>query len=137
MRRPVVLTLALLALAGCGGGDPEVEEIGFDTEGDQGSATFAPQDEPGDAGPPRVENPQPQRGSARSVFAHSCGTCHTLAAAGTDSRIGPDLDSLRPTAARVRAAIENGAGNIMPANLLVPRDARRVARFVAEATRGR
>jgi mono/diheme cytochrome c family protein len=135
MRRRAVVGLALVALAGCGGGDPEVEEIGFDTDGDQGTATFSPQEEQGDAGPPRVENPQAQRGSARSVFTHTCGTCHTLEAAGTDSRIGPDLDRLRPTAAQVRAAIENGAGNIMPANLLVPRDARRVARFVAEATR--
>lgn len=137
MRRRAGLALAafVLALAGCGGGEPEVEEIGFDTDGDQGAATFAPREEPGDAGPPRVGNPQPRRGSARSVFAQTCGTCHTLTAAGTDSRIGPDLDSLRPTAARVRAAIENGAGTIMPANLLVPRDARRVARFVAQATR--
>ena len=137
MRRvATLLAAAALALAGCGGDDPEVEEIGFDT-GDQGTATFTPQEEEGDPGPPRVENPQPQRGSARSVFEHTCGSCHTLEAAGTDSRIGPNLDELGPDSARVRAAIRNGAGNIMPANLLVPRDARRVARFVAEAARGR
>lgn len=134
-RLATLLTALALAAAGCGDSGPEVEEIGFDT-GDGGTATFSPREEEGDAGPPRVGNPQPQRGSARSVFEHTCGSCHTLAAAGTDSRIGPNLDELRPAAARVEAAIRNGAGNIMPSNLLVPRDARRVARFVARAAGG-
>ena len=28
------------------------------------------------------------------MFATNCGTCHTLAAAGTDGVVGPDLDEL-------------------------------------------
>ena len=48
------------------------------------------------------------------VFATSgCGGCHTLNAAGSNGRIGPNLDELRPTAAAVRAKVEMGGG-VMP-----------------------
>jgi mono/diheme cytochrome c family protein len=72
----------------------------------------------------------------RELFAANCGTCHTLAAAGTSGRVGPNLDQLRPPKALVLNAIALGRakGNgQMPALLLVGRDAGDVASFVAAA----
>ena len=65
------------------------------------------------------------------LFADRCGSCHTLAAAGTHGQVGPDLDKLRPSAATVLTAIENGPG-VMPDGLVHGADARAVARTVAE-----
>lgn len=100
----------------------------------QTTATFVPK-EATSAGPPRILDPQPQPGKARDVFRGSCGSCHALAAAGADGFVGPSLDDLMPTASQVELAIRNGGAKneVMPANLLVPRDARRVARYVARA----
>lgn len=43
-----------------------------------------------------------------------CGTCHTLADAGTTGELGPVLDTLKPSASRVATAVTNGIG-VMPA----------------------
>ena len=32
--------------------------------------------------------------ASKDLFATNCGTCHTLAAAGTDGVVGPNLDQL-------------------------------------------
>lgn len=72
--------------------------------------------------------------SARDLFAHACGTCHTLRAAGAGAGIGPNLDRVRPhlTARRVRDQIRTGTfDSAMPPNLLLGRDADRVAQYVA------
>src|SRR5207244_8549132 len=42
---------------------------------------------------------------ARRLFAVYCGICHTLADAGVTGDVGPNLDRLAPTRARVLAAI--------------------------------
>ena len=68
----------------------------------------------------------------KEVFAHTCGTCHTLRAAGVKGIIGPDLDKAVLTTAKVRAMIRTGSlDTVMPKNLLVGKDADRVARYVA------
>ena len=123
-----VAVLITVVVAGCGGGGAETQEIGFGS----GTSTFEPEPDLGSPGPPRVEHPLPQRGSAEKVFADNCGTCHTLRAAGTDARVGPNLDRLAPSTARVVRAIRNGGSGrgVMPANLLTRRDARRVAAYV-------
>lgn len=72
--------------------------------------------------------------SARSLFLHTCATCHTLAAAGATGGIGPNLDEVRPTRERVRTMIQNGAiSGAMPAGLLTGDDAERVAAYVSSA----
>src|SRR5690606_19849442 len=43
-----------------------------------------------------------------------CGICHTLAAAGAEGAVGPDLDALQPSREQVRLAVSGGVG-IMPA----------------------
>lgn len=70
----------------------------------------------------------------RKLFTQNCGTCHTLAAAETSGRVGPNLDQLRPPEKLVIDAIgkgrARGAGQ-MPSQLLVGKEAEDVASFVA------
>jgi mono/diheme cytochrome c family protein len=83
---------------------------------------------------------------ARLLFQTNCGSCHTLARAGTDGVVGPDLDQrLAPngpsegdavagTASRVSFAIKNGCCSkpyAMPAGILQGSQADIVADFVA------
>ena len=126
-----LLVLAAVALAACGGDDGA-------SGGAQTTATFVPKGTSGTADPPRVLNPQPYEGTTREVFAEACGSCHTLRAAGANGFVGPDLDELRPSAEQVRQAIRTGGArnDVMPSNLLVPRDARRVAAYVARTAGG-
>ena len=86
----------------------------------------------------------------RDIFATNCGTCHTLAAGGTDGVVGPNLDELiggtpaseEPSAedkltaynsnyTRVLAAVTCGLGGRMPTGILQGSDAEEVAGFVA------
>jgi mono/diheme cytochrome c family protein len=69
----------------------------------------------------------------KEVFSHTCGTCHTLRRAGVKGIIGPDLDRAVLTQREVREMIRTGSlDTTMPRNLLVSRDADRVAKYVAE-----
>ena len=65
-----------------------------------------------------------------------CGACHTLADAGTEGLVGPNLDSLKPDAATVEAAVSGGVG-AMPAyeNKLSGEEIRQLATYLEEATR--
>ena len=69
----------------------------------------------------------------KQIFTQSCGTCHTLADAGTDGQVGPVLDDLKPDKARVENAIKNGgAGSgAMPANIVTGTEAEAVATYVS------
>jgi mono/diheme cytochrome c family protein len=63
--------------------------------------------------------------------------CHTLRAARVTGLVGPDLDAVRPSEARVRRAIRNGSiDGVMQPGLLRGEDARSVAAYVARAARG-
>ena len=74
---------------------------------------------------------------AKQLFQTNCGACHTLARAGTDGIVGPNLDDLlgqgTPEAneQRVENAIQNGIAGRMPAGILQGEDAQQVANFVA------
>jgi mono/diheme cytochrome c family protein len=71
----------------------------------------------------------------RDLFVTNCGACHTLAAAGTDGVVGPDLDHLLGVIPnqkeRVLAAIEHGVEGRMPAGILQGGQADQVADFVS------
>ena len=92
--------------------------------------------------------------AAKESFAINCGACHTLAAAGTDGVVGPNLDEILPTQiappegtpeevadanqqaydgvySRVLNAVECGLAGRMPAGILQGEDAQEVAGFVA------
>lgn len=64
-----------------------------------------------------------------------CGTCHTLAEAGSSGPIGPVLDDLKPDAARVEAAVRNGVGVMPPyEGKLTDEQIKAVAAYVAQAS---
>ncbi len=82
--------------------------------------------------------PQDLSGPGRDAFVTSCGACHTLGDAGTDSSVGPNLDNLTPNAQAVQDAIANGGAGtgMMPPNLLSGDAAQQVADYIAAATGG-
>jgi mono/diheme cytochrome c family protein len=79
----------------------------------------------------------------KDLFVNNCGSCHTLAAAGTQGVVGPDLDDLLvPTGVndsgvfegnytRVLGAVECGRGGRMPKGILLDEEAQQVSAFVA------
>ena len=97
--------------------------------GEQSSA------DPTTAAPPlpfQSEQEAAQGQPTKDVFAHTCGTCHTLRRANVKGIIGPDLDKVVLTTAGVREMIRTGSlDTVMPRNLLVGEDADRVAAYVA------
>ena len=74
--------------------------------------------------------------AGKTVFANAgCGGCHTLKAAGSNGAVGPNLDQLKPDAARVAHQVEVGGGP-MPSfkATLSPKQIQDVAAFVATST---
>ena len=76
--------------------------------------------------------PQEQRGKA--LFVRTCGSCHTLAEAGTSGSEGPSLDDHPWRAVTLEEVIASGPG-LMPAGLLAGADARAVSTYVQAVTR--
>ena len=110
----VVLALLVVAAAGCGGDDDD----------DGGAATTA------------ATTAETTEGGAdgAAVFASNCGTCHTLAAAGSDGTTGPNLDDLMPDEETVEAQVRSGGGG-MPAfeGQLSDAEIEAVATYVSES----
>lgn len=92
-------------------------------------------------------NADPQRG--RMLFKQKCGTCHTLAQAGTTAQVGPNLDDAFAAARAngndsdtvegvVKAQVENPRPNngnasvSMPAEIVSGQDLDDVAAYVGE-----
>ncbi len=88
----------------------------------------------------------PAEKSGREIFAFRCGLCHTLAAANTIGKVGPNLDQLKPVYSLVLNTINNGClqtppspssstsclgYGTMPAGIIQGRQAQDVAAFVA------
>ena len=46
----------------------------------------------------------------KSIFAANCGSCHTLADAGTSGAVGPNLDDAKPPKELVVKRVTNGQG---------------------------
>lgn len=73
--------------------------------------------------------------TGRAIFrAADCAQCHTLEAAGATGDVGPNLDSLKPPAAKVRSQVEHGGG-VMPSyeGKLTAAQINAVANFVASS----
>lgn len=75
--------------------------------------------------------------AGQAVFVANCGSCHTLADAGTGGAVGPNLDSLAPSADRVESQVRNGGG-AMPAfeGVLTDEEIAEVSAYVAAAAGG-
>jgi mono/diheme cytochrome c family protein len=52
--------------------------------------------------------------AGKTVFTDNCGSCHTLADAGTAGNTGPNLDDLQPSFETVQQQVTSGGG-AMPA----------------------
>lgn len=75
-----------------------------------------------------------QEQDGRVVFGERCGSCHTLAAARADGKVGPNLDAMMPTEGLVADAVERGrqrGSGTMPAGIVQGEDVAAVAAFVA------
>jgi mono/diheme cytochrome c family protein len=74
-------------------------------------------------------------GPAGEIFTQNCGTCHTLAAAGTTGTVGPNLDQLKPSESTVEKQVTDGGG-AMPAfgktKILTAKEIKEVSKFVSE-----
>src|SRR3954452_19790563 len=123
MRRTLVPALAAAALlaAGCGGSDNSEKKP---TPGGGQGATSTN----GGGGNKGTETAS----SGKQLFAGTCGSCHTLKAAGTKGTFGPNLDQLKPSKATVLNQIAHGGGG-MPAGLLKGKQAETVATYVSSA----
>jgi cytochrome c6 len=116
--------IAVGALGACGTTDDEGEDL--DQATDEARTT------PNEQQPEAPLSASEQRGS--DLFVQTCGSCHTLEAAGTTGQVGPNLDELQADRARVLKAIEAGGtgSGTMPAGLYEGKDAQDVATFVAD-----
>jgi cbb3-type cytochrome c oxidase subunit III len=72
--------------------------------------------------------------SGKDIFSANCGSCHTLADAGTSGTTGPNLDELKPALATVQHQVING-GSIMPAfkGQLTDAQIKAVAKYVSSS----
>ena len=75
-----------------------------------------------------------QERHGRALFVRTCGTCHTLAEAGTHGTTGPDLDVHPWRAVYISETIADGPG-LMPAGLLGSADANAVAAYLEAVTK--
>ena len=68
----------------------------------------------------------------KAVFADTCGSCHTLSAAGTSGTTGPNLDDVSLDAGAIESIVRDGRGG-MPAlgDQLSDDEVTAVADFVA------
>jgi cytochrome c6 len=75
--------------------------------------------------------------SGAQVFSSNCAGCHTLKAAGSSGTTGPNLDSLKPSAATVAAIVRSGAG-VMPSfsSRLSGAEIQAVAQYVSSSAGG-
>jgi uncharacterized cupredoxin-like copper-binding protein/cytochrome c551/c552 len=92
---------------------------------------------------PTTTGPEPLQGdpvAGKAVFLkNGCSSCHTLAAAGANGNIGPNLDLAKPTQELVRFYVTNGGGAggaVMPPFTLSATDLNNLAAFVYQSTHG-
>jgi cytochrome c oxidase subunit II len=68
--------------------------------------------EPGETEPAETEGEG--AAAAREVFVTNCGSCHTLAKAGTSGQVGPPLDGLTLDQEAIEQQIRQGGGGMPP-----------------------
>jgi mono/diheme cytochrome c family protein len=141
----LVLALAgAVVVAGCGGSSsssesttteeaaPPAEETEEEPAEEEAEPEEAPAEEKGEEEAGAGESAMLAEG--KTVFTTNCGSCHTLKEAGTSGEIGPNLDELEPSLARVEHQVINGGGP-MPAfgneGILKSNEIKAVATYVS------
>ena len=93
---------------------------------------------PGESAPP-AEGAQGDAAAGKDIFVNvaGCGSCHTLADAGTTGAVGPNLDDAQPDHDLVVDRVTNGAG-VMPSfqGTLSEQQIQDVAAYVVQASSG-
>lgn len=68
-------------------------------------------------------------------FEPNCGSCHTLADAGTSGTIGPNLDQAKPSLQKAITQITNGGGGMPPfKGRLTEKQIRALAQYLVRVT---
>jgi mono/diheme cytochrome c family protein len=139
MRRIALALMAVVfvfGLAACGG-EEEASPEPEDTTG-----TITTTDTETTDGETTTDGEQPAEGDAaagKEVFLGSagCGSCHTLADAGTSGTIGPNLDDAQPSFELAVDRVTNGQG-AMPSfsDQLSEQEIANVAAYVSSAAGG-
>lgn len=127
-RSLLVLPVVLLLLAAACGGEKTVTPAPETVVG-----TIAQETE---EAPVAEAEGDPEAG--KDVFASAgCGSCHTLADAGSSGTVGPNLDDSQPDRELVIDRVTNGMG-VMPAfkGQLTDEQIANVAAYVVQATQG-
>jgi mono/diheme cytochrome c family protein len=128
----VALVLAVgLAAAGCGGEEeasPTPDTVtGTTTE--QTTTEETTTETTTDEGPAEGD---PAAGKDIFLGTSGCGTCHTLADAGTSGTVGPNLDDAQPSFDLVVDRVTNGLGGMPPfSSTLSEEDIQNVAAYVS------
>ena len=150
-RRLIAVVIALGALSlgvltACGGGTEAAGTIGGEvTIGTGTNPTSTPVDTGGSdtgmttggadtGGATTAAGGEGDAAAGAAVFANNnCGSCHTLAAAGSNGMVGPNLDELKPSYDAVMQQVTNGGGG-MPAygGQLSETDIQNVAAYVSQ-----
>ena len=72
--------------------------------------------------------------AGKVIFETNCGSCHTLADAGTTGTVGPNLDQSQPAEALVVERVTNGMGVMPPfEGVLTEEQITEVAKYVSAA----
>ena len=79
----------------------------------------------------------PANAAGKKVFTANCAGCHTLADAGTNGNVGPNLDQAHPPRQLVLNRVTNGKDG-MPSfkGQLSPTEIQAVAQYVSQAAGG-
>jgi cbb3-type cytochrome c oxidase subunit III len=125
----VVLDMIRLGSGPVAGGTPMPAHLYTGENAQDVAAYVASVAGTGNAAP---SNPAQLGTDGKKIFQTECAGCHTLAAAGTNGTVGPNLDQLKPSQAVVERQVTNG-GTVMPAfkGKLSPAQIKAVAAFVA------
>jgi cbb3-type cytochrome c oxidase subunit III len=71
------------------------------------------------------------------LFESNCGSCHTLADAGTTGKVGPNLDQAKPSLQKAITQITNGGGGMPPfKGQLTDAQIKTLAAYIVRVTRG-
>jgi mono/diheme cytochrome c family protein len=111
--------------------------------GSQGTTTASPEtvigSVPQETGAQtQIQVPQGDPAAGKQIFASAgCGSCHTLADAGTTGTVGPNLDEAKPSLELAYDRVTNGQGG-MPSfkDRLTEQQRADVAAYVVQATSG-